>query len=125
MLISTVLAGFGYIIFMQNVGVMPVYTGANTVALYAAAALLVGGATAKKAGIPSVIFGIAIFHLLFIVTPMAANRIFGSPAVAEYFRLFISYSIIALALVINGWNARKEKDDALFGHRRRTGGTTM
>ncbi|MDR2712991.1 MAG: ABC transporter permease [Clostridiales bacterium] len=124
MLISTVLAGFGYIIFMQNVGVLPVYTGANTVALYAAAALLVGGATAKKAGLPSVIFGIALFHLLFIVTPMAANRILGNPAVAEYFRLFISYSIIAIALVMNGWNARKERDEALFGHRRHIGNTS-
>ena len=123
MLISTVLAGYGYIIFMQNIGVMPVYTGASNVALYAAAALLVGGATAKKAGIPSVIFGVALFHLLFVVTPMAANRIFGSPAVAEYFRQFMSFSIIALALVMNGWNAKKEKDQALFGHRKRVGDT--
>ncbi|MCL1804645.1 MAG: ABC transporter permease [Clostridiales bacterium] len=121
MLISTVLAGYGYIVFMQNVSVMPVYTGANTVATYAAAALLVGGATASKAGIPGVIFGVALFHLLFIVTPMAANRIFGAAEVAEYFRLFISYSIIALALVLNGWNAKKEKDRALFGHRNRGG----
>jgi simple sugar transport system permease protein len=119
MVISTVLAGYGYIVFMQNVGVMPVYTGANTVALYAAAALLVGGATANKAGIPGVIFGVALFHLLFIVTPMAANRLFGSAAVAEYFRLFISYSIIAAALVINAWNVKKERDQALFGNRRR------
>jgi len=123
MLISTVLGGFGYIIFMQNVGVLPVYTGANTVALYAAAALLVGGATARKAGIPSVIFGVALFHLLFIVAPMAANKIFGSAAVAEYFRLFICYSIIALALVMNGWNAKKEKDEALFGSRERANNT--
>ena len=121
MLISTVLAGYGYIVFMQNVSVMPVYTGSNTVATYAAAALLVGGATASKAGIPSVLFGVALFHLLFIVTPMAANRIFGAAEVAEYFRLFISYSIIALALVLNGWNAKKEKDRALFGHRNRGG----
>jgi len=120
MLISTVLAGYGYIIWLQNIGVMPVYTGATTVATYAAAALLVGGATAKKAGLPNVIFGVALFHLLFIVAPMAANRLFDSAAVAEYCRLFISYSIIALALVMNGWNERKEKDEALFGHLKRT-----
>jgi len=123
MLISTVLAGYGYIIFMQNISVMPVYTGANMVATYAAAALLVGGATTSKAGIPSVIFGVALFHLLFIVTPMAANRIFDRAEVAEYFRQFISYSVIALALVLNGWNAKKEKDRALFGHRNRDGNT--
>jgi len=119
MIISTVLAGFGQLIWLQNVGVMTVYTGANSVALYAAAALLVGGATASKAGIPRVIVGTGLFHLLFIVMPLAGVRIFGMAAVAEYFRVFISYSIVASALVINAWNARKERDRALFGNRKR------
>ena len=120
MIISTVLAGFGQIIWLQNVGIMTVYTGANSVALYAAAALLVGGATAAKAGIPRVILGTGLFHLLFIVMPLAGVRIFGMAAVAEYFRVFISYSIVAAALVINAWNVRKERDQALFGHRKRS-----
>ena len=120
MIISTVLAGFGQLIWLQNVGVMTVYTGANSVALYAAAALLVGGATASKAGIPRVIVGTGLFHLLFIIMPLAGVRIFGMAAVAEYFRVFISYSVVAAALVINAWNAKKEKEHALFGHRKRT-----
>jgi len=119
MVISTVLAGFGQLIWLQNVGVMTVYTGANSVALYAAAALLVGGATASKAGIPRVIVGTGLFHLLFIVMPLAGVRIFGMAAVAEYFRVFISYSVVAAALVINAWNAKKERDQALFGDRKR------
>jgi len=119
MIVSTVLAGFGQLIWLQNVGVMTVYTGANSVALYAAAALLVGGATAAKAGIPRVILGTGLFHLLFIVMPLAGVRIFGMAAVAEYFRVFISYSIVASALVINAWNAKKEREQALFGHRKR------
>jgi hypothetical protein len=36
----------------------------------------------------------------------------GNPAITEYFRLFISFSIIAIALVTNGWTKRKEKDQA-------------
>jgi simple sugar transport system permease protein len=120
MIISTVLAGFGQLIWLQNVGVMTVYTGANSVTLYAAAALLVGGATASKAGIPRVIGGTGLFHLLFIVMPLAGVRIFGMAAVAEYFRVFISYSVVAAALVINAWNAKKERDIALFGNRRRS-----
>jgi simple sugar transport system permease protein len=118
MIISTVLAGFGQLLWLQNIGVMTVYTGANSVALYAAAALLVGGATASKAGIPRVLVGTGLFHLLFIVMPLAGVRIFGMAAVAEYFRVFLSYSIVAAALVINAWNAKKEKDTALFGHRK-------
>ena len=119
MIISTVLAGFGQLIWLQNVAVMTVYTGANSVALYAAAALLVGGATASKAGIPRVIVGTGLFHLMFIVMPLAGVRIFGMAAVAEYFRVFISYSVVAAALVINAWNAKKEREHALFGHRKR------
>ena len=119
MIISTVLAGFGQLIWLQNVGIMTVYTGANSVALYAAAALLVGGATAAKAGIPRVIVGTGLFHLLFIVMPLAGVRIFGMAAVAEYFRVFVSYSIVAVALVINAWNVKKERDQALFGDRKR------
>ena len=119
MIISTVLAGFGQLIWLQNVGVMTVYTGANSVALYAAAALLVGGATASKAGIPRVIVGTGLFHLLFIIMPLAGVRIFGMAAIAEQFRVFISYSVVAAALVINAWNAKKEKEQALFGHRKK------
>ena len=118
MIISTVLAGFGQLIWLQNIGVMTVYTGANSVALYAAAALLVGGATASKAGIPRVIVGTGLFHLLFIVMPLAGVRIFGMSAIAEQFRVFFSYSVVAVALVMNAWNIRKERDQALFGHRK-------
>ena len=123
MVISTVLAGFGQLIWLQNIGIMTVYTGANAVALYAAAALLVGGATASKAGIPRVIVGTGLFHLMFIVMPLAGVRIFGMSAVAEYFRVFVSYSIVAVALVMNAWNTKKERAQALFGHRGRAGGT--
>jgi len=121
MIISTVLAGFGQLIWLQNIGVMTVYTGANSVALYAAAALLVGGASASKAGIPRVIVGTGLFHLLFIVMPLAGVRIFGMSAIAEQFRVFFSYSVVAVALVMNAWNVRKERDQALFGHRKHTG----
>ena len=125
MIISTVLAGFGQLIWLQNIGVMTVYTGANSVALYAAAALLVGGATASKAGIPRVIVGTGLFHLLFIVMPLAGVRIFGMSAIAEQFRVFFSYSVVAVALVMNAWNVRKERDQALFGHRKHTGDKTQ
>lgn len=120
MIISTVLAGFGQLLWLQNIGVMTVYTGANSVSLYAAAALLVGGATASKAGIPRVIVGTGLFHLLFVVMPLAGVRIFGMSAIAEQFRVFISYSVVAVALVVNAWHAKKEKEQALFGNRRRS-----
>lgn len=123
MVISTVLAGFGQLIYLQNIGVMTVYTGANQMALYAAAALLVGGATASKAGIPRVIVGTGLFHLMYIVVPLAGVTIFSMSAIADKFREFIEFSVVALALVLNAWNVKKEKEQALFGHRKLKGDT--
>ncbi|MDR1703228.1 MAG: ABC transporter permease [Clostridiales bacterium] len=117
MIISTVLAGYGQLIYLQNIGTMSVYSGADTVALFAAAALLVGGATVNKAGIPSVILGTALFHMLFIVMPAASNRAFGSAVMSEYFRSIISYSAVTLALILNAWNRHKDKERARFGNR--------
>jgi simple sugar transport system permease protein len=119
MVISTVLAGFGQLIMLQNIGTMNVYNGAETVALYAAAALLVGGATVNRASIPSVVIGTGLFHFMFIVVPMASNRIFGSAVIGEYMRMFICYSVVAVALVMNSWNREREKEHARFGHLKR------
>ena len=44
--------------------------------------------------------GTFLFHSLFITAQSAASALFGDSAVGEYFRAFISYGIIALALVI-------------------------
>jgi simple sugar transport system permease protein len=118
-IISTVLAGFGQLISLQNIGTMNVYNGAETVALYAAAALLVGGATVNRASVPSVIVGTGLFHLMFIVVPLAANRVFASGAIGEYVRSFVCYSAVAVALVMNSWNREREKDQARFGNRLR------
>ena len=107
--ISTVLACFGQIIYLQNIGTLNTYNGADQAALFAAAALLVGGATVVKATIPNAIIGTALFHLMFIVMPMAATNVTGSGMIGEYFRMFISYGVVTLALVIHAWKRQKDK----------------
>lgn len=121
MIISTVLAGYGQLIFLQNIGTMSVYSGADTIALFAAASLLVGGATVNKAGIPSVFIGTALFHLLFVVMPMAGNNVFGVAAMGEYFRVFVSYAAVTVALVMHAYNRNREKEQARFSLRARSG----
>jgi simple sugar transport system permease protein len=110
--ISTVLAGYGQLLYLQNVGTMATYNGTDSLALFAAAALLVGGATVDKAAIPNVFIGTAIFHLMFVVMPLAGNNLFGSPVIGEYFRVFISYAVVTIALVIHAWNRLREKEKA-------------
>lgn len=112
MIASTTLAGFGQLISIQNIGTLSTYAGADTLALYAAAALLVGGATVNRASIPNVFIGTGLFHLMFIVMPLASNNIFGSAVIGEYSRTFISYTVVAASLVLHAWNRGREKEQA-------------
>lgn len=109
-IISTVLACYGQIIYLQNIGTLNTANGAEQATLFAAAALLVGGATVVKATIPNVIIGTALFHLMFIVMPAAGKYITGSAMIGEYFRMFISYGVVTLALVLHSWKRQKDKD---------------
>lgn len=109
-IISTVLAGIGQIIYLQNVGTMNTYTGHDSAALYAAAALLIGGASVAKATIPNALIGTALFHTLFILMPPAMTTITGNSMIGEYSRTFISYGIVTLALVLHAWRKFKERE---------------
>ncbi len=113
-MISTVLAGWGQLIFVQNMGTFQTYGAHEQVGLYAGAAILVGGASIKKATNKQAILGCILFHLLFEVAPSAAKTIFGDAAIGEYFRVFISYGVIAMALVMHAWSGvQKRKRKAL------------
>ena len=113
-MISTVLAGWGQLIFVQNMGAFQTYGAHEQVGLYAGAAILVGGASIRKATNAQAILGCILFHLLFIVAPPAAKFLFGDAAIGEYFRVFISYGVIAAALVMHAWSGvqkKKKKDE--------------
>ena len=107
--ISTVLAGWGQLIFVQNMGSFQTYGAHEQVGLYAGAAILVGGASIKKATNTQAMIGCVLFHLLFIVAPSAGKNLFGDAAIGEYFRVFISYGVIALALVMHAWTSSAKK----------------
>lgn len=110
---STVLAGLGQVIFMQNFGAVQTYSAHEQVGLYAGAAILVGGATIVRATNGQAILGCILFHTLFIVAPKAGNAVFGDAAIGEYFRVFVSYGVIALALVLHGLRSRRSPEARL------------
>ncbi len=114
-MISTVLAGWGQIIFIQNLGTLQTYSAHEMVGLYAGAAILVGGASIDRATNSQAIIGCVLFHLLFVVSQDAGVKLFGDPAIGEYFRVFISYGVIAVALVMHTWraNAARAKKSSL------------
>lgn len=110
--ISTVLACYGQIIFLQNIGTMNTYNSHEQAGMFAIAALLVGGASVTKATIPNVFIGVILFHLMFVVSPMAGKYLIGQAQLGEYFRVFVSYGIIAIALVLHAWRRQQDKDRA-------------
>ncbi len=103
MIFSTVLAGWGQLIFLQNVGTLSTYGAHTQVGQFAIAALLVGGASVQKATNRQAILGIVLFHTLFIVSPLAGKELFGDAVIGEYFRVFVSYGVIAMALAMHAW----------------------
>ena len=105
--ISTVLAAWGQLVYLQNLGTFNTVSQQTNVGLYAVASILVGGANVQKAKNSHAIIGVILFHTLFVVTPLAATNIFGDPAVAEYIRMFISYGVIAVSLAMHSWKKKK------------------
>lgn len=106
--ISTVLAAWGQLIFLQNLGTFNTVQQQSNVGLYAVAAILVGGATVQKASNKHAVVGVILFHTLFVVAPLAATQLVGDSAISEYIRMFISYGVIAVSLAMHAWKGVKK-----------------
>lgn len=111
-IISTVLAGIGQIIFLQNLGTINTTSSHEQTGMFSIAALLIGGASVTRASIPNAIVGVILFHLLFLVSPMAGKNLIGSGMLGEYFRQFVSYGVIALALVLYEWKRVAQENES-------------
>lgn len=110
--ISTVLACYGQIIYLQNMGTLNTYNSHDQAGMFSIAALLIGGASVSRASIANVFVGVILFHLMFIVAPMAGKNLIGQAQIGEYFRVFVSYGIIAIALVLHAWKRNRDREAA-------------
>lgn len=106
---STVLAALGQIIFLQNLGILTTYGSHVQVGTFAVAAILIGGASVSKATIGQALLGTFLFHTLFIVSPLAGKNLMGNPQVGEFFRVFVAYGVIGVALALHAWRGRSKK----------------
>ena len=109
---STVFAGLGMVIYLQNMGNISTYSSHTQIGMFCIAALLVGGASVDRASIGNVFLGVIQFHLMFIVAPSAGAKITGDSMIGEYFRVFISYGVITLALIMYEAKKRRAKGKA-------------
>jgi len=108
-IISTVLASWGQIIFLQNVGTMNTYGSHMQVGMFAVAAILIGGASVSEAKISHAIVGTILFHSVFIVSPTAGKALFGDAQIGEFFRAFVVYGVIGVSLGLHAWKLATKK----------------
>lgn len=108
-IISIVLAAWGQIVFLQNLGTLNTYGSHESIAMFSAAALLVGGASVTKATWQQALLGVVLFHTLFYVSPYAGKNLLGDTQVGEFFRVFVAYGVICLSLALYAWKKFMEK----------------
>lgn len=106
--ISTVLAAWGQIIYLQNIGTLNTYGAHNQIGFFSVAAILVGGASVSKATVSQALIGTLLFNAMFIMSPEIGKAIFGQPILGEYFRTFMVYGVIGLSLGLYVWKANKK-----------------
>ena len=106
-MMSTVLAAWGQLIYIQNIGTLNVYGAHNQIGFFSVAAILVGGASVSKATVGQAMIGTLLFNAMFIMSPELGQALFGQAILGEYFRTFMVYGVIGLALGLYVWKANK------------------
>lgn len=96
-IISTWLGALGIIIYEQSFGFIQLYMGPFMMAFPAVAALLIGGASVKKASIINVIVGTFLFQGILTMTPSVINSMLQTD-MSEVIRIIVSNGMILYAL---------------------------
>lgn len=96
-ILSTVIAAIGIIVFEESFGFIQLYMAPLYMAFPAIAALLLGGASVGKASIKNVIIGAFLFQGILTMTPSVINNIIKSD-MSESIRIVVSNGMIVYAL---------------------------
>ena len=107
--LSTLFAAWGQLIFLQNLGALNTYNSHEQVGMFSIAALLVSGATVTRATVGQALLGTLLFHTLFAVSPLAGKALAGDAQIGEYFRSFVAYAVITIALVLHAWQKGRRR----------------
>lgn len=97
-ILSTVLGAVGIIVYSQSFGFLQLYTAPEMMAFPAVAAVLIGGATAKRAKISHVLIGVLLFQGLLTISLPVANKLVPESNLSEIIRMVVQNGIILYAL---------------------------
>lgn len=95
---STVIAAIGINIYSQSYGFYQFYSAPLMMAFPAMAAILIGGATPKKATVFNVILGVILFQSLLTLATPVANALINAGSISEVVRIIVQNGIILYAL---------------------------
>lgn len=102
-ILSTILGAVGIIVFSQGYGFVQLYEGPMMMPMVAVAAILIGGASIRKATILHVIIGTFLFQgILVVAMPVANAFTTDMSSMAEISRKVIQNGIILFALTRSG-----------------------
>lgn len=101
-ILSTLLGAIGMVVYAQSFGFIQLYTAPLMMAFPAVAAILIGGATAKKANISFVIIGTILFQGLLTISLPVASSFFDGGNISEVIRMIVQNGIILYALAQGG-----------------------
>jgi simple sugar transport system permease protein len=96
--LSTVLASVGILVYAQGYGFMQLYNGPMMMGFTSVAAVLIGGASPKRAKITHVLIGTFLFQGILALGLPVANQFIPESNLSEVARLVISNGIIIYAL---------------------------
>lgn len=94
---STVMAAIGIIVYQQSFGFVQLYLAPFYMAFPAIAAVLIGGASVNKVTVTNVIVGTFLFQGILTMTPPVVNNIIQTD-MSETIRIIVSNGMILYAL---------------------------
>ncbi|WP_422446206.1 ABC transporter permease subunit [Thermoanaerobacterium sp. DL9XJH110] len=101
-MLSMITGGIGILVYAQSFGFFQLYTGPLMMPFVAISAILIGGATAKKASISNVVTGTVLFQTLLTISLPVINKMMPEGNLSEVIRLIVSNGVILYALTKAG-----------------------
>jgi simple sugar transport system permease protein len=95
--LSTVLAAIGYVVYAQSFGFAQLYNGPLMTAFPAVAGVLIGGASTREAKVLHAIIGVVLFQTLLTVAMPVTNQLIEGN-ISEIARVIVSNGMILYAL---------------------------
>jgi simple sugar transport system permease protein len=102
--LSMVLGAVGILLYAQSYGFIQLYTAPLQMPFLAISAILIGGASIKKASISNVISGVIIFQALLAISLPVINGLLPVGNLSEVIRIIVQNGVILYALTKAGGN---------------------